>query len=287
MELRQASRKKSKIRLGLQGPSGSGKTYSSLLIAYGLCKDWSKIAVIDTESNSADLYSHLGPFNVVNLSQPFTPEKYIDAIKLCEKSMEVIIIDSVSHEWEGIGGVLNIHAGMTGNSFTNWGKLTPRHNAFIQSMLQSKVHVIATIRSKQDYVLNEKNGKVIPEKVGLKGVTREGLDFELTIVLNLDMKNNALCTKDRTGLFFSEGEFTPTVETGSKILAWCNEGVDADKEMKEVLAKIQSTVTLDELLSLYRSTPYQDQLLEDFSKRKHQLETPLNHFKASENGTAK
>ncbi|MBL7722757.1 MAG: AAA family ATPase [Chitinophagaceae bacterium] len=287
MELRKASRKKSKIRMGLQGPSGSGKSYSSLLIAYGLCKDWSKIAVIDTESNSADLYSHLGPFNVLNLSQPFTPEKYIDAIRLCEKSMEVVIIDSVSHEWEGIGGVLSIHAGMSGNSFTNWGKLTPRHNAFIQSILQSGCHVIATIRSKQDYVLNEKNGKLIPEKVGLKGVTRKGLDFELTIVLNLDMKNNASCTKDRTGLFFNETEFKPTIETGKKILAWCNEGLDADKEIKEMLAKIQSAVSVDELISLFKITPYQDQLLGDFSKRRHQLEASLVNVKSSKNGTAK
>lgn len=287
MELRKASRKKSKIRMALQGPSGSGKTYSALLIAYGLCQDWSKIAVIDTESNSADLYSHLGGFNVLNLSQPFTPEKYIEAIRLCEKSMEVVIIDSVSHEWEGIGGVLSIHAGMSGNSFTNWGKLTPRHNAFIQSILQSGCHVIATIRSKQDYVLNEKNGKLIPEKVGLKGVTREGLDFELTIVLNLDMKNNATCTKDRTGLFFNETEFKPTIETGKKILAWCNEGLDADREIKEMLAKIQSAVSVDELISLFKITPYQDQLLGDFSKRRHQLEASLVHIKSSKNGTAK
>ena len=83
--------------------------------------------------------------------------------------MEVIIIDSISHEWEGSGGILDIHAGMAGNSFTNWGKLTPRHNAFIQTILQTNKHIIGTIRSKQDYVLNEKNGKQVPEKVGLKG----------------------------------------------------------------------------------------------------------------------
>ncbi len=101
--------------------------------------------------------------------------------------MEVIIIDSVSHEWEGSGGILNLHAAMTGNSFTNWNKITPRHNAFVHKMLQSGCHITGTIRSKQDYVLTDKNGKMVPEKVGLRGVIREGLDYEFTIVFDLQI----------------------------------------------------------------------------------------------------
>lgn len=142
MELKIAQRKQAKIKLGLQGCSGSGKTMSALLMAYGLCNNWSKLAVIDTENYSASLYAHLGGFSVLNISAPFTPEKYIEAIHFCEQSgMEVIIIDSVSHEWEGMGGILDIHSNMAGNSFTNWGKLTPRHNAFIQTILQSTAHI--------------------------------------------------------------------------------------------------------------------------------------------------
>jgi len=163
MELRQAERKQVKMRLALQGLSGSGKTYSALLLAFGITNAWNKIAVIDTENGSADLYAHLGEYRVLPLSQPFTPEHYIQAISQCEsEGAEVIIIDSISHEWEGMGGILSIHGGMTGNSFTNWHKVTPRHNAFIQSMLQSPSHVIATIRSKQAYVLNLKEGNYVP-----------------------------------------------------------------------------------------------------------------------------
>lgn len=100
MDLHKAQRRAAKIKLALQGPSGSGKTMSSLLMASGMT-NWSKIAVIDTENHSADLYSHLGEYNVLQLEKPFTPERYIKAIEVCEQAgMEVIIIDSVSHEWE-------------------------------------------------------------------------------------------------------------------------------------------------------------------------------------------
>ncbi|WP_245580839.1 AAA family ATPase [Daejeonella oryzae] len=147
--------------MALQGPSGSGKTYSSLLLAYGITKDWSKIAVIDSENHSAELYSSLGPYYVCPLTSPFTPEQYMDAIRLCEKSdIEVVIIDSVTHEWEHL---LDYHANLPGNSFTAWAKVTPRHNAFIQAIMQSSCHVICTVRTKQDYILVEKNGKQVPE----------------------------------------------------------------------------------------------------------------------------
>ena len=100
MELRKATRKKAKIRLGLSSVSGGGKTYSALLIAKGLSGTWNKVAIIDTENGSADLYSHLGDYNVITLSDPFTPESYIEAIKKCENAgMEVVIVDSISHEW--------------------------------------------------------------------------------------------------------------------------------------------------------------------------------------------
>ena len=251
MELRIAERKQAKIKLGLQGPSGSGKTYSALLLAYGLCNDWSKIAVIDTENHSADLYSHLGRYNVLNLSEPFTPENYIRAIEACEVAgMKVIIIDSISQEWEGNGGIIETHSKMTGNSFTNWNFITPRHNAFVQKMLQSPCHIIATIRSKQDYVLSEKNGKYVPEKVGLKGVTRDGMDYEMTLVFDIDIKHQAKASKDRTGLFMDGLPVVIKPETGKKILDWCLMGNTLEKAKKE-LSEANDVPALREVLKKY------------------------------------
>ncbi len=186
MELRKANRSLARIRLAIQGPSGSGKTMSALRIAFGICKDWNRIAVIDTENMSADLYSHLGGYKVINLQPPYTPERYIEAIDKCEAAChDVIICDSISHEWEGEGGILDVHSKLVGNSFTNWSKLTPRHNAFIRRILGSGKHIITTIRSKQEYVITDKNGKATPEKVGMKGIQRDGYDYDFTTVFNL------------------------------------------------------------------------------------------------------
>lgn len=283
MEIRIAERKKAKIRLGLQGPSGSGKSYSALLIAHGLCNDWSRIVIIDTENNSADLYAHLGGYKVLNLQKPFNPENYIKAIEICEKqnSIDVIIIDSISQEWEGFGGVLEIHGNMQGNSFTNWNKVTPRHNAFVQKMLHSSCHIIATIRSKQDYVLSEKNGKMVPEKVGLKGVTREGMDYEFTIMLDLDIKHNASASKDRTGLFMDKPDFVVTPVTGKKILDWCNQGSPIPvRSIESIISEIDSAPDLDTLREILKKYPEHRLQLEPLCiAAKQALEIKLsNHF---------
>ena len=192
--LRVSSKRQAKIKMALQGCAGSGKTYSALLLAYGLTKDWSKVAVIDSENGSADLYANLGAYNVLPIND-YSPETYIEAINICENAgMEVIIIDSISHCWDYL---LEYHAGLMGNSFVNWGKVTPRQTAFIQRILKSRCHIICTMRTKQDYVLNERNGKMVPEKVGLKAVMRDGVDYEFTIVLDLDLKHHSVASKDR------------------------------------------------------------------------------------------
>ena len=269
MELRKSSKKQAKIKLALQGCAGSGKTFSALLLAFGLCNDWSKIAVIDSENGSADLYAHLGQYNVLPLQDNFTPETYVEAIRVCEQAgMEVIIIDSISQCWDNL---LEYHANLPGNSFTNWQKITPRMNAFMQKILQSNSHIVCTMRCKQDYVLNEKNGKMVPEKVGLKAVMRDGVDYEFTIVFDINMKHQALASKDRTSLFIGKPEFTITAETGKKILEWCNDGVNVDT----IRQKIQEVSTIEGLTALYHQYPeWYQQLTADFIQRKAQLQTP-------------
>jgi hypothetical protein len=208
--------------------------------------------VVDTENNSSHLYSHLGSYNVLSLSEPFNPEHYIEAIEVCEKAgMRAIIIDSISQEWEGSGGIIETHGNMAGNSFTNWNRMTPRHNAFVQKILQSPCHIISTIRSKQDYVLTDKNGKMVPEKVGLKGVTRDGMDYEFTLVFDLDIKHQATASKDRTGLFTNPLPFTITEQTGNRIKIWCL-GEDL---IKNVELQVKDSRTIEDLRAILIKYP--------------------------------
>lgn len=226
---RKAERRKAKLRCGLAGPSGSGKTYSALQIAFGL---GGKIALIDTENGSGDLYAHLGDYDVLTLQAPFTPDKYIDGIKAAERAgYATVIIDSLSHAWAGEGGLLDQHGRIAdsgkGNSYTAWRTITPKHNALVEAMLQSSCHVIATMRTKTEYIVEKSDrGKDVPRKVGLAPIQRDGMEYEFTVFFDLSADHTASSSKDRTSLF--DGlYFRPTQETGVKLLRWLNEGGEA------------------------------------------------------------
>lgn len=237
MELRKAQKSKSKLRIGIAGTSGSGKTYSALLLASGMTS-WDKICVIDTENGSADLYDGLGEYNVITLKAPFAPERYIEAIKTAEDAgMEVIIVDSITHEWDGEGGCLEI-VDKLGGRYQDWGKVTPRHQKFIQSILQSTAHVITTVRKKQDYAMTQDtNGRLKVEKKGLKEITREGFEYELTLSFDVGQNHLANTSKDRTGIFMDKPEFLITAETGKTVKNWAEKGVEP-----EPIAKTETVV---------------------------------------------
>jgi len=285
-----ATRNSCKIKIGLQGSSGSGKTYSALLLAYGLTNDWRKIAVIDSENGSANLYSDLGAYSVLKLTAPYTPEVYTEAIELAVKNgFECLIIDSLSAEWSGQGGVLDIHSNIPGNSFTAWSKVTPRHNAFVQQMLQSDIHIIGTMRSKTEYVLSEKNGKQVPEKIGMKSVQREDTEYEFTIVFELNQKHQANVGKDRTGLFKNKPELTLSTEVGKTIAEWCNAKPQQNVTEPPVLEKlpvqeefeqrINGCKSMEELINLYNTNPNQQvKHRENFISRRNQFNVQPETF---------
>lgn len=249
MKLEKAQRHQVKLRIGLSGPSGYGKSYSALLLAYGITNDWSKIAVIDTENNSASLYSHLGEYSVLSLGEPFNPERYIEAIKICENSaIEVIIIDSISHEWSGKQGCLQLHEQM-GGRFQDWAKITPRHTAFLDAILASNCHILTTTRRKVDYSLDSgQNGRTTVVKHGTKEITREGFEYELTVNFELINDNHlAKASKDRTGLFMNKPEFVINSATGKRLMQWSSQGISISK-IKEEIQQINS---LEDLRILY------------------------------------
>lgn len=231
MKIRKAQKQKSKLRIGLSSPSGGGKTYSALLIASGITV-LDKVVMIDTENGSGDLYDHLGDYSVLTLQAPFSPERYIKAIEECEQAgFEVIIIDSITHEWEGSGGCLEINeqiarAKFRGNTWSAWSDTGARHQKFLNKIVQSSCHIITTVRNKTETAMEGK--KVL--KIGTKEITREGFEYELTVNFNIDRESHqATASKDRTGLFDSIDYFIPTKETGKTLIKWASAGKEIKK----------------------------------------------------------
>jgi hypothetical protein len=229
-----AERRKAKLRLAIEGPSGSGKTLSALLIAKGLTHgDLSKVAVLDTERGSASLYAHVGPYSVLNFEPPYSPERYMKAIAAAEaEGFEVIVIDSLTHAWSGEGGLLDFvdkvaKAKTSGNSFAAWKEGSPLQARLMDAMLKSPCHVISTMRSKTEWVLEENDkGKKVPRKIGLAPDQRKDIDYEYTLVLSLSRDHIASASKDRTGIFDDRLE-VPSEAMGAELLAWLEEGLES------------------------------------------------------------
>ncbi len=236
MVFRRAERKKAKLRLGIVGSAGSGKTYSALMIAKGL---GGKIAVVDTENGSADLYAgakNIPEYDVLTIEQPYTIEKYLEGIETAERAgYNVLVIDSISHAWAGEGGLLDQQGKIAdsgkGNSYTAWRTVTPKHNRFVERLLGCNMHLIATMRAKTEYAMTPgNNGKVEVKKIGMAPIQREGMDYEFTVVFDIDQSHNVQSSKDRTSLF--DGQiFMPSEKTGEKLMGWLESGKEPEKQL--------------------------------------------------------
>jgi len=261
MSFQRAERKKAKARIGLCGPAGSGKTMSALKLAFGL---GGKIAVIDTEHGSAELYSHLGEYDVATLKPPYEVQKYLTLIKEAESAgYDNIIIDSLSHAWAGEGGLLDMQGKLAdsgkGNSYTAWRQVTPWHNKLIDAILASPCHIIATMRSKTEYVMEtDSKGKQVPRKVGMAPVQREGMDYEFTLVFEVSQANHAAATsKDRTALFDGFCEVL-SEQHGQKIADWLNSGAEdktaiAKEHYRTILSELDGAMTASDVDGIINS----------------------------------
>jgi hypothetical protein len=279
MEIRKAERKKAKLRLGIAAPSGAGKTYGALQLAFGL---GGKVGLIDTEHGSGDLYAHLGDYDIISIEAPYSVDKYTKAIKAFEEAgYTTIIIDSLTHAWAGDGGLLDKQGKMADrgtNSFAAWRTITPEHNNLVDAMLKSPCHIIATMRAKQEYVLetNEK-GKQQPKKVGMAPVQREGMEYEFTVMLDVDMNHIASASKDRTSLF--DGQFFKlSPDTGKTLLQWLEMGIEPPK-FADYIAAIDTAATLDDLkgayTKAYKFAGTNEEMINQFTSAKDQRKEQL------------
>jgi len=241
-EIKKASREQVKLKLLLSGSSGSGKTMSALKLARGMVTDWSKICVVDTENRSAELYSHLGDFLHIDFQPPYSPTRYIEVLRMlyANKDIECVIVDSISHEWDGQGGCLDL-VNQYGGRFADWKNVTPSHNKFIEAIKQFNKHLILCGRTKTEYEISKDDkNKTKIEKLGTKMTQRDGFEYELTIAFKINERHFAEIDKDRTDMFAGAMPFIIDETTGKKIADWNKTAVKKPEQKTVVMRAIEN-----------------------------------------------
>lgn len=261
-QVKKAKREKIYVKLALMAPSGGGKTYSSLRLASGMAEEIknetgksARILLANTEQKRGYYYANEFDYDIVDIDAPHNPEKYVELIEFAvSEGYDILIIDSSSHEWEGKGGCLELQQ-QAGGTYQAWGKITPRHNRFIEAIADSPIHIIATMRGKDQYEVNkDERGKTSVQKLGVGAKQRDGFEYEFTCTFLIDQKTNcAEVQKDNTHIFENEGGAILTENHGRKIIKWANSGEGytpvakkkPDNDTADTVSKLK-----DEIISL-------------------------------------
>ena len=232
-QIKKATREKIYCKIALMAPSGGGKTYSALRLATGMAEEMEKetgkkarILMGNTEQKRGYYYANEFDYDIVDIEAPHNPEKYVEFIKFAvDEGYDILIIDSSSHEWEGRGGCLELHQ-QAGGQYQSWGKVTPRHNKFIEAIADSPIHIIATMRGKDQYEMSkDERGKTSVQKIGVGAKQREGFEYEFTCTFLIDQKTSIEeVQKDNTHIFENEGATLLSEDYGRKIIQWANSG---------------------------------------------------------------
>ena len=232
-QVKKAKRELIYVKFAIMGPSGAGKTYSSQRIAKGMVAEIekqtgkkAKILMANTEGKRGYYYANEFDYDIIDIDAPHNPEKYVELINFAvSEGYDILIIDSASHEWEGKGGCLELQQ-QAGGTYQSWAKVSPRHAKFINAIADSPIHIIATMRGKDQYeVSKDEKGKTTVQKLGIGARQREGFEYEFTCTFLLDQKTNtAEVQKDNTHIFDSEGPTILSENHGVKVIQWANSG---------------------------------------------------------------
>jgi len=232
-QVKKAKREKIYTKIALMAPSGGGKTYGALRLATGMAEEIkaesgkdARILMANTEAKRGYYYANEFNYDIVDMDPPHNPERYVELIDFAVKEgYDILIIDSSSHEWEGKGGCLELHQ-QAGGTYQSWAKVTPRHNKFIQAIADSPIHIIATMRGKDQYEMTkDEKGRTNVQKLGVGAKQRDGFEYEFTVTFLIDQKTNtAEVQKDNTHIFDSEGPTILSENHGRKLMQWANSG---------------------------------------------------------------
>lgn len=232
-QVKKAKREKIYVKVALMAPSGGGKTYGSLRLATGMAEEIeketgkkAKILLANTEQKRGYYYANEFDYDIVDLEAPYEPEKFVDLIEFAKnEGYDILILDSTSPEWDGAGGCLELQQ-RAGGTYQAWQKITPRHDRFIHAIADSPMHVIATMRGKDQYEMNkDEKGKTTVQKLGVGAKQRDGFEYEFTCTFLIDQKTStAEAQKDNTHLFQSRGSVLLSEQDGRALIKWANEG---------------------------------------------------------------
>jgi len=234
---KKAEKTRVKAHMAIDGPTGSGKTFTALTAATAFGE---RIAVIDTERGSASLYADLFNFDVLELDH-FAPSHYVEAIKAAELAgYDVLVIDSLSHAWEGEGGALDQvdknTAKYKGNSFAAWRVVTPKQRKLVDTIINANMHIIVTMRSKMEYTMEkDTNGHTQIRRVGLTPVQRSGIEYEFTWVIDMDLDHNAVVSKSRAATLADLVKNKPGVDWFEQFHTWLVEGIEPERTKDELI----------------------------------------------------
>lgn len=228
MQFVKATKERTFLRMGIAGPAGSGKTYTALRFAHALGTD---IALVDSEHGSASKYVGESPDGIpwaFDTFQPddFAPTLYTAAINMAvQNGYEVLILDSLSHAWNGKGGALEIKDRIGGNSWAAWRKVTPMHEEMVDAILRSPIHIIATMRSKMEHIQEkDENGSTVIRKVGMAPIQRAGMEYEFDIVIDLDWAHIGTVSKSRCSPVADKIVALPGPAFMEPVIAWLRNG---------------------------------------------------------------
>jgi len=257
-----ATKTQKRLRLSLYGVSGSGKTYSALALAKGL---GGKVALIDTERGSASAYANLFAFDTLEMPPPYTPAAYVAAIKAAEaEGYDICIVDSLTHAWSGAGGALEMvdnaaKRNSGGNSYAAWRDVTPEHNKLIDAIIGSKCHIIATMRSKAEYVLEvNERGKSVPKKKGMAPIQRDGMEYEFDVVAEMTADNEMVIQKTRCPELAGQVIAKPNGATSAILRAWLTDGapMPATPEPQKPAAQDIGTLSIERVNAAYAAADW-------------------------------
>jgi AAA domain len=257
IEFTPAVRRKTRARIALCGPSGSGKTYTALGFAHVFAPG--SIAVIDTEKESADGYEGLNGWKWASFKPAtYEPEILIEALAAAAAAgIECVVIDSLSHFWMGAGGVLeqvdnSARRSGSNNSWGGWKEVRPVERRMIDAMVGYPGHLIVTMRTKTEWVVQDNaKGKKEPKKIGTKPEQRDGIEYEFSVVADMDVDNVLTVTKTRVPPLKRAVITEPGPEVAQTILDWLSEGGEALPDLNAFRDRaIEPYATREELLAL-------------------------------------